>query len=167
MRHRCHHRLVSMHAPLRTPVHIVVGGCLICGTPNCCLCSASGPVAPCLSTWMVSHPQGGEGCDLGAEGCGTLAGQFKKCCVWCCRYRTSVEDVPISEYTLPLGQADVVREGSDITLVGWGAQVRGRQRAAEIVCVFGEGGGAGERAGGHITPKSRRVNCPLFPLTLS
>jgi hypothetical protein len=41
-----------------------------------------------------------------------------------CRYRTSVEEVPVGEYTLPLGQAAVVREGSDITLVGWGAQVR-------------------------------------------
>lgn len=41
------------------------------------------------------------------------------------RYRTSVEEVPVGEYTLPLGQAAVVREGADITLVGWGAQVRG------------------------------------------
>lgn len=41
-----------------------------------------------------------------------------------CRYRTSVEEVPVGDYTLPLGQAAVVREGADITLVGWGAQVR-------------------------------------------
>jgi hypothetical protein len=41
------------------------------------------------------------------------------------RYRMSTEDVPVGEFTLPLGQAAVVREGSDITLVGWGAQVRG------------------------------------------
>lgn len=41
-----------------------------------------------------------------------------------CRYRTLVEDVPAGDYTLPLGQAAVVKEGSDITLVGWGAQVR-------------------------------------------
>ena len=40
-----------------------------------------------------------------------------------CRYRSSVEDVPVGEFTLPLGQARVVREGSDVTLVGWGQQV--------------------------------------------
>jgi hypothetical protein len=43
-----------------------------------------------------------------------------------CRYRTSVEAVPVGEYTLPLGKAVVLRGGSDITLVGWGAQVRGQ-----------------------------------------
>lgn len=42
------------------------------------------------------------------------------------RYRTSVEDVPVGDFSLPLGQAAVLREGSDITLIGWGAQVRQR-----------------------------------------
>jgi transketolase C-terminal domain/subunit len=57
------------------------------------------------------------------------------CCLCCCcaasaaaaaalcSYRTSVEEVPVSEYTIPLGQAQLLREGSDITLIGWGAQV--------------------------------------------
>jgi hypothetical protein len=40
-----------------------------------------------------------------------------------CSYRTSVEEVPVGEYTIPLGQAQLLREGSDITLIGWGAQV--------------------------------------------
>lgn len=48
-------------------------------------------------------------------------------------YRTSVEDVPVGDYTLPLGQAVVVREGSDITLVGWGAQVHVLTQAAQVV----------------------------------
>ncbi|KAJ7557049.1 hypothetical protein O6H91_05G109800 [Diphasiastrum complanatum] len=38
-------------------------------------------------------------------------------------YRLSVEDVPEGDYTLPLSQAEVIREGGDITLVGWGAQL--------------------------------------------
>ena len=38
-------------------------------------------------------------------------------------YRTAVEEVPSGDYSIPLGSAEVVREGRDITLVGWGAQV--------------------------------------------
>lgn len=37
--------------------------------------------------------------------------------------------VPVGDYELPIGQAEVVREGTDITLVGWGSQV-GRLEAA-------------------------------------
>lgn len=48
-------------------------------------------------------------------------------------YRTSVEEVPIGDYEIPLGQARVVREGRDITLVGWGQQVAVLQLAAEAV----------------------------------
>lgn len=32
-------------------------------------------------------------------------------------YRTSVEDVPDGDYEVPLGTADVMRTGSDVTLV--------------------------------------------------
>lgn len=52
-----------------------------------------------------------------------------------------MEDVPVGEYTLPLGQAAVVKEGSDITLVGWGAQVR---------TTGGVGGVTMARVGSHI-----------------
>ncbi|TXG73017.1 hypothetical protein EZV62_001596 [Acer yangbiense] len=38
-------------------------------------------------------------------------------------YRLSVEEVPEHDYMLPLSEAQVIREGSDITLVGWGAQL--------------------------------------------
>lgn len=38
-------------------------------------------------------------------------------------YRLAVEEVPDHDYTLPLSQAEVIREGTDITLVGWGAQL--------------------------------------------
>ncbi|MBI4017798.1 MAG: alpha-ketoacid dehydrogenase subunit beta [Candidatus Aenigmarchaeota archaeon] len=39
-------------------------------------------------------------------------------------YRAIREDVPETEYTVPIGKANVVQEGSDITLVSWGAMVR-------------------------------------------
>jgi len=38
-------------------------------------------------------------------------------------YRMAVEEVSEDDYTLPLSSAEVMREGSDITLVGWGAQL--------------------------------------------
>ncbi|KAG5192124.1 thiamine diphosphate-binding protein [Tribonema minus] len=39
-------------------------------------------------------------------------------------YRTSVEDVPDGDYEVPLGVAQVLRAGADVTVVGWGAQLR-------------------------------------------
>ncbi|CAL9147949.1 unnamed protein product [Musa hybrid cultivar] len=38
-------------------------------------------------------------------------------------YRLAVEEVPEHDYMLPLSEAEVIRQGSDITLVGWGAQL--------------------------------------------
>ncbi|OAE35869.1 hypothetical protein AXG93_4346s1140 [Marchantia polymorpha subsp. ruderalis] len=44
-------------------------------------------------------------------------------------YRQSVEDVPEGDYMLPLSKAEVMREGTDITLVGWGAQLSVMEQA--------------------------------------
>ncbi|XP_053603507.1 2-oxoisovalerate dehydrogenase subunit beta, mitochondrial [Plodia interpunctella] len=38
-------------------------------------------------------------------------------------YRSATEDVPIEDYTLPLGKAQVLREGDAATLIGWGTQI--------------------------------------------
>ena len=38
-------------------------------------------------------------------------------------YRASVEDVPEEDYEIPLGQAEILQEGSDVTVVGWGGQL--------------------------------------------
>ncbi|XP_035224076.1 2-oxoisovalerate dehydrogenase subunit beta, mitochondrial-like, partial [Stegodyphus dumicola] len=38
-------------------------------------------------------------------------------------YRTAVEQVPLKDYTLPLSQAEILIEGDDVTVVGWGTQV--------------------------------------------
>lgn len=47
------------------------------------------------------------------------------------KYRQAQEQVPIGDYELPLGKAEVVREGSDVTLVGWGNQVERLLTAAD------------------------------------
>ena len=39
-------------------------------------------------------------------------------------YRAFREEVPRDAYSVPLGRARVVREGSDVTLISWGAMVR-------------------------------------------
>eukprot|EP00871_Galdieria_phlegrea_P001346 jgi/Galph1/2211/GphlegSOOS_G877.1 len=46
-------------------------------------------------------------------------------------YRSSFAQVPLEDYQLPLGQAEVVQEGNDITLIGWGGQVHILCQAAE------------------------------------
>ncbi|EDQ92004.1 uncharacterized protein MONBRDRAFT_22737 [Monosiga brevicollis MX1] len=46
-------------------------------------------------------------------------------------YRAAVEDVPADYYTLPLDKAEVVQEGSDITLIGYGSQLQILKAAAK------------------------------------
>ncbi len=47
-------------------------------------------------------------------------------------YRASVGEVPEGDYELPLGKAEVVKEGKDITLLAWGAQMEIVEKAAEM-----------------------------------
>ena len=47
-------------------------------------------------------------------------------------YRAEVGEVPDDDYEIPLGVAEVVTEGADITLVGWGAQIHQLHRAAKM-----------------------------------
>ncbi|NLG66969.1 MAG: alpha-ketoacid dehydrogenase subunit beta [Actinobacteria bacterium] len=46
-------------------------------------------------------------------------------------YRAVRMEVPEESYVVPLGEAKVVREGSDLTLISWGAHVRTAKQAAE------------------------------------
>jgi len=46
-------------------------------------------------------------------------------------YRAIKMEVPEEQYELPLGEAKVVREGTDVTLIAWGAHVRTCREAAE------------------------------------
>ena len=48
-------------------------------------------------------------------------------------YRTTKEEVPDGEYVVPLGQARVARQGTDVTLVGYGAMVHVALRVAEAL----------------------------------
>ncbi|GLR64247.1 alpha-ketoacid dehydrogenase subunit beta [Marinospirillum insulare] len=52
-------------------------------------------------------------------------------------YRASTGEVPDEPYQLPLGKAEVVREGTDITLVAWGAQVQVIEEAADKAAELG------------------------------
>jgi 2-oxoisovalerate dehydrogenase E1 component beta subunit len=52
-------------------------------------------------------------------------------------YRASVGDVPETDYELPLGKADMVKEGTDITLLAWGAQVEIIEKAAVMAQEIG------------------------------
>jgi 2-oxoisovalerate dehydrogenase E1 component beta subunit len=47
-------------------------------------------------------------------------------------YRAAVEDVPVGDYEIPLERADVVRSGTDVTVVGWGGQIRVLERACDL-----------------------------------
>ena len=47
-------------------------------------------------------------------------------------YRAAVEDVPTGDYEIPLGTAEVVQQGTDVTVVAWGAQVNVAVKAANM-----------------------------------
>ena len=47
-------------------------------------------------------------------------------------YRASTGEVPEEDYQLPLGEAEVTKEGADITLLGWGAQMEVIDRAVDM-----------------------------------
>ncbi|MBN1945666.1 MAG: alpha-ketoacid dehydrogenase subunit beta [Bradymonadales bacterium] len=48
-------------------------------------------------------------------------------------YRAFKEEVPLEEEVLPLGKAQVVQEGTELTLISWGAMLRPSLAAAEQV----------------------------------
>jgi pyruvate dehydrogenase E1 component beta subunit len=44
-------------------------------------------------------------------------------------YRAVKEEVPEKEYTLPLGKANIIKEGTDLTVLSWGAMMKYTQEA--------------------------------------
>lgn len=48
-------------------------------------------------------------------------------------YRSFREEVPEKEYTIPLGKANVVKEGTDVSVITYGAMVREAIKAAEVL----------------------------------
>jgi len=48
-------------------------------------------------------------------------------------YRAAVDDdVPTGDYQVPLGRADVMRHGTDVTVIGWGGQLRALETACDM-----------------------------------
>ena len=47
-------------------------------------------------------------------------------------YRASTGEVPEEDYELPLGQAEITKQGDDITLLAWGAQMEMVEKASEL-----------------------------------
>jgi 2-oxoisovalerate dehydrogenase E1 component beta subunit len=41
-------------------------------------------------------------------------------------YRAAVEEVPTEIFLSEIGKADIMQKGNDVTLIGWGTQVRNR-----------------------------------------
>ncbi|WP_028304371.1 alpha-ketoacid dehydrogenase subunit beta [Oceanospirillum maris] len=52
-------------------------------------------------------------------------------------YRASTGEVPEEDYELPIGKADIMQEGSDITVLGWGAQMEVLEKAVEMAAADG------------------------------
>ncbi|MEK7544800.1 MAG: alpha-ketoacid dehydrogenase subunit beta [Patescibacteria group bacterium] len=48
-------------------------------------------------------------------------------------YRAFRQEVPDGEFIVPLGKANVIQEGADLTIVAWGAMVRETQKALELL----------------------------------
>ncbi|WP_028114911.1 alpha-ketoacid dehydrogenase subunit beta [Ferrimonas kyonanensis] len=52
-------------------------------------------------------------------------------------YRASVGEVPEGDYSISLSKAEVVQNGNDITLLGWGAQMELIEKAAKMAADLG------------------------------
>jgi 2-oxoisovalerate dehydrogenase E1 component beta subunit len=52
-------------------------------------------------------------------------------------YRAAKGEVPEEDYTVPLGKAAILREGSDVTLISYGAMVHTVAEAAEAIAADG------------------------------
>ena len=47
-------------------------------------------------------------------------------------YRAAVEDVPDEDYEIEIGKAEVMRQGTDVTVIGWGGQLRVLEKACNL-----------------------------------
>ncbi|KAJ2845946.1 ATP-dependent RNA helicase mtr4, partial [Coemansia brasiliensis] len=47
-------------------------------------------------------------------------------------YRSAVEQVPADDYMLPLSQAEILKPGSDVTVVGYGSQIYALENAIQM-----------------------------------
>lgn len=47
-------------------------------------------------------------------------------------YRAAVEEVPVGDYEIELGKAEILRPGSDVTVVGWGGHLKVLEKACDM-----------------------------------
>ncbi|KAI8058908.1 thiamine diphosphate-binding protein [Gilbertella persicaria] len=47
-------------------------------------------------------------------------------------YRAAVEEVPVGDYELPLGKAEVIKKGTDVTVIGYGSQIYTLENAIQL-----------------------------------
>jgi len=52
-------------------------------------------------------------------------------------YRVAEEDVPVEDYSIPIGKAEVLQEGKDVTLIAYGLQMRTARMAAHMAGELG------------------------------
>ncbi|TQR19132.1 alpha-ketoacid dehydrogenase subunit beta [Psychrobacillus vulpis] len=52
-------------------------------------------------------------------------------------YRSKREEVPVGKYTVEIGKGKIVREGTDVTLIAWGAMISIAEKAAELAAQKG------------------------------
>lgn len=52
-------------------------------------------------------------------------------------YRSKREEVPVGKYTVEIGKGKIVREGTDVTLIAWGAMISIVEKAAELAAQKG------------------------------
>ncbi|KAJ1794260.1 2-oxoisovalerate dehydrogenase subunit beta 2, mitochondrial, partial [Coemansia sp. RSA 2523] len=48
-------------------------------------------------------------------------------------YRSAVEQVPVDDFMLPLSQAEIIKPGKDVTVVGYGSQIYALENAIQMV----------------------------------
>ncbi|MFJ7973839.1 alpha-ketoacid dehydrogenase subunit beta [Psychrobacillus sp. NPDC096389] len=52
-------------------------------------------------------------------------------------YRSKRDEVPVGKYTVEIGKGKIVREGTDVTLIAWGAMISKAEKAAELAAQKG------------------------------
>lgn len=52
-------------------------------------------------------------------------------------YRSKRDEVPVGKYTVEIGKGKIVREGTDVTLIAWGAMISKAEKSAELAAQKG------------------------------
>jgi 2-oxoisovalerate dehydrogenase E1 component beta subunit len=73
-------------------------------------------------------------------------------------YRSAVEQVPIDDYQIPLGRAEVLIPGSDLTLVSWGTPLYHCETAINFLA------SPPETLASHIPKAARQAKIELIDL---